>query len=306
MPAIDDRQPARIDRTAHHPGQRRIEPAIGIAREGGTDRQPLTQHPPGGGGRFFQRIQMRPRRLRVHMVGGHRRYASPVVYARAQQRRHILGPVEVGRSLDAHLRPQDQPGNGDRPEMFLERGLGMIGHARAWLGPEVLDDHLLDMARRAVQVTDRDQRLDTLGAGLADADQQPGGERHASPPRRRDRRQPACRQLVRRAMVGSALCRQAIRGRLKHQPHRGGDRAERGIVRIVHQPRVEVRQQAGLRQHGFGHLAQIGQGGRMAQPGQRRPRSAVARLRPVPQSEQCLPASRCHPCACDRQHLVAR
>ena len=55
--------------------------------------------------------------------------------------------------------------------MVVEIGFGRIGHAGPGLGPEVLDDDFLDMAVAVVQIAQRQQRLDALAPGLADADQ---------------------------------------------------------------------------------------------------------------------------------------
>ena len=50
-------------------------------------------------------------------------------------------------------------------------GLGRGGHAGVGLGAEILDDDFLDVAVALVQVAQRQQRLDALAPGLADADQ---------------------------------------------------------------------------------------------------------------------------------------
>src|SRR3546814_9011249 len=84
----------------------------------------------------------------------------------------------------------------------------MVGHLRAGLGTEVLDDHFLDMAMARMAVADRLQRLDPLGACFADSDQQAGRERHPRPARRFDHLQPPRRQLVRRTIMWTALLRQ--------------------------------------------------------------------------------------------------
>ena len=55
--------------------------------------------------------------------------------------------------------------------VIVQRRLRRIGHARAGLGAEVLDDDFLDVAVALVHVADREQGLDALGARLADADQ---------------------------------------------------------------------------------------------------------------------------------------
>ncbi len=55
--------------------------------------------------------------------------------------------------------------------MVGEIGFGRVRHPGARLGPEVLDDDFLDMPVAVVQIAQRQQRLDALAPGLADADQ---------------------------------------------------------------------------------------------------------------------------------------
>ena len=98
--------------------------------------------------------------------------------------------------------------------MVVEVGLAAPRHARAGLGAEVLDDDFLDVAVALVQVARcASSALDALGARLADADQDAGGERHAQLAGRRDRRQPHRRQLVGRAEMRRRPARTAARCR---------------------------------------------------------------------------------------------
>jgi hypothetical protein len=66
-------------------------------------------------------------------------------------------------------------------EQVLERRLGVVAHRRVGLGPEVLDDHLLEVPVAAVHVPQGEQRVDALTEGLPDPDQQPRGEGHRQP-----------------------------------------------------------------------------------------------------------------------------
>ena len=75
------------------------------------------------------------------------------------------------------------------------------------LGAEILDDDFLDMAVALVQIAQRQQRVDPLGARLADADQDAGGERHVELARRLDRGEPRRRGLVGRAVMRAAALR---------------------------------------------------------------------------------------------------
>ena len=269
------------------------------------DGEPLGEGATSGAGGLRQCLQMRPGRFGIYMVGRHGRHPAPVVHPGANQRGEIDLVVQVGRRLDRHVRPKDQSRGGDRPEMIVERRFGMVGHPRAGLGPEILDDDFLNMAILVMQVADGDQRFDLFVAGFADADQQAGCERHFGAARLGDRGQTARRLLVGRPEMRAAARAQPIGAAFQHDAHRRGMGPQQGIVRPIHQTGVEVRQQACLLQHQFGHFGEIGQGGVMAQTRQRLTRRAIAIFGPIAQREQRLPASCRNPCPCDRQHFVA-
>ena len=132
---------------------------------------------------------MRPGPLGVHMIGRHRRNAAPIIDAGANEARQRVG-LQVRRRLDVHGRAEDQPRDGDGPQVLVERWFGRGSHARIGLGAEILDDDLLDMAVPLVDVADRQQRLDALRPRLADADQDAGRERHARAAGGLQRREP--------------------------------------------------------------------------------------------------------------------
>ena len=88
--------------------------------------------------------------------------------------------------------PEDQARRGDGPQEVVEIGLGGARALRAGLGAEVLDDDFLDVPVTAMQVADGEERLEPLGARLADADQDAGGERNTCS-------SPASRSVSRRA-----------------------------------------------------------------------------------------------------------
>ena len=72
------------------------------------------------------------------------------------------------------------------------------------------------MAVRGVQIADRLQRVDPLVAGLADADQDAGGERHLQLAGQTQGLQPHRRMLVGRAVVDAARLAEPLAGRLQH------------------------------------------------------------------------------------------
>jgi hypothetical protein len=101
----------------------------------------------------------------------------------------------------------------------------MVGHPRARLGTEVLDDHLLDVAVARRQLPDRLQRFEPLEPRLADPDQDPGRERDRELAGELDRLQPPSRHLVRRAEVRHSALGQPVGRGLEHDPHRDRDLA---------------------------------------------------------------------------------
>ena len=238
------------------------------------------------------------------MIGRDGRHPAPVVDAGGEQLRQGLG-LQVGRRLDRHLSAQDQPGRRDSPKMIAQRRLGMGRHFRAWLGAEILDDDFLDMTVTQMQIADRDQGLDPLGPGFADANQQPRGEWHGRPARCFDRREADVGLLVGRSKMGPPALAQPFRCRLKHQPHGGRDRTKRGKVRIAHQARIEMGQQPCLIEDQLRHLAQIRQGGLMTQGFQRLAGGRVAGLGDIAEREQRFAAAGFSARPRDREHGVA-
>ena len=154
--------------------QRRIEKARAVDVLG-VDRQARLQRESLGAAGVGQRRHVRPRGFGIDVVLGQRRDAAPVVDAGGEQQAVIVG-AQVGRRLDVHVaahQPRDGDGAGDLEAL----GLRARGHRRRRLGAEVLDDDLLDVPVGAVQVANRGQAGDDLGARLADAEQDAGGER---------------------------------------------------------------------------------------------------------------------------------
>ena len=138
------------------------------------------------------------------------RDAAPVVDAGIEQAREVV-VGEVRRRLHGDVVGEQQPRSRDRPEVLVEARLRVRGHPRPRLGAEVLDDHLLQVAVPLVHRRERPQRLDPLGARLADPDQDPARERDPQLAGELDRLQPARRQLVGRGPVRAALRGQALR-----------------------------------------------------------------------------------------------
>ncbi len=263
-----------VDRAQHCRAQRRVEPALGSARVSRVDRQPPDKRFAGCGGLLGQPIECRPRSLRVDVIGGDRRDAAPIVDAGGDHLGERTG-VQVGRRLDVHLRAEDQARDSDGPEVIVELRLRRLRHPRPRLGPKILDDDLLHMAIAVVQIAQRQQRLDALAPGLADADQDAGGERHRRLAGGADGFKPYRRILVGRAEMRPAAAAQPLGRALQHDALRHRHRAQPVDVDASHDPRVEMRQQAGLAQHQLRHFGEVREGGLVTEPRQRFARRAV-------------------------------
>ena len=246
--------------------------------------------------------QVRPRGFRIHVIGRHRRDAAPVVGARADERRELAG-LQVGRRLDRHARPEEEAGDGERPQMLRERRLGRAGHARAGLGAEVLDDDLLQMAVRCVQLAQREERLEPLAPALPDTDQKPRGAGNRQFTGDPERLQAKRRNLVRGAEVRATARCQPLARALEHETHRHRHRAQPREVRARHHARIQVRQEAGLRVHLAGTVLQVRQRARKTELFERAARRRVAQLRLVAEGEKGLLAAGRRSGAGDVEHL---
>ena len=284
------------------PGQPRVEPRLPDV--GRVDRQALAQGEPAGGGLRGQLVDLRPRALRVDVIRGERGDAAPVVDPGGQDH-PVLVTDQVRRGLDPGLRAEHQPGDGDGRGEVRQLGVGHAAHPGVRLGPEVLHDDFLDAAVLAGDPTDREDRFGPLGERLADADEDPGGERHAAAPGVLEHAQPDRGVLVRAAVVRGALLGEQPRRRgLQHHAHRRRHRLEPLEVRPAQDARVEMRQQAGLFQHADRHGPHVGQGVVVAARVQPLPRLVPAVLGAVAQREQGFLAAQRGALTGDGQHLA--
>ncbi len=140
--------------------------------------------------------------------------------------RHRLRP---GRPL----RLSSGGGLGVRPGPAIAGGaIGDVGDLLpvvAGVGDEVLQDHLLDVAVALLHRGERLQRRDPLVLGLADPDEDPGGEGDPLLAGGLDELEPHRRMLGRRARVDRL--HQPLAHRLEHQALRGGHRSQAAQVR---------------------------------------------------------------------------
>ena len=107
-------------------------------------------------------VDRRPGPFGIHVVGGHRRHATPVVDAGAEERTEVVG--EVRWDLQVDVGGEDEPGQGDGVEVVVGRARAGCVHRGAGLGKEVLDDDLLHVAVAAMRLGDGLQRVDPVGA----------------------------------------------------------------------------------------------------------------------------------------------
>ncbi|HET6560850.1 MAG TPA: hypothetical protein VFG72_03170, partial [Marmoricola sp.] len=122
-------------------------------------RQPLAERQPGGRDDRAEPIQRRPRAFGIDMVRSHRGHPTEVVDPGGQQVTTRSQVDEVRRCLDPHLRPEHDPGDGDRSQVLLQPQITDRPHRGVRLGPEVLDDHLLDVTVLLGQPPQREHRL---------------------------------------------------------------------------------------------------------------------------------------------------
>ena len=250
-----------------------------------------------------QPLDLGPRRLGVHVVDRERRDPAPVVDPRLEEPWEVV-VGEVRRHLEVDVGREKLTGRPGRPEELVEGGLGVLGHLRARLGAEVLDDHLLYVAVALVERCDGSERVDALVAGLPDADQDPRRERDGQLACEADRLQARLGELVRRAEVWAAALREPQRRRLQHQSHGCGHRPEQRDVLPRHDARVDVGEEPGLREDELAHAGEVLDRRRAAELGELLARGPVAELGLVAEREEGLVAACLGARAGDAQHLV--
>ncbi len=175
--------------------------------------------------------------------------------------------------------------HGQRAQHVASVGLRPGRHRNGRLHAKILDDDFLHVTVPLVQALDGQQRLDAIFHGLADADQDSGGERHAEFAGVLDRLQSQGGKLV-----GGAIRR--VRGHkigagaLQHQPQAGIAVAQAFNPVCAEQAGIGVRQQPGFAQHQFAHGFEIMQGAAIAELAQGFAHLGKQRLRTVAQREQ--------------------
>ena len=137
-----------------------------------------------------------------------------------------------------------------------------------------------------MQVSDGEERLETLGRRLADADQDAGRERHAEFSRESQRLEAGLGPLVGRAVVDAARLAQALAEGFKHDALTGRDCPQAGDLGTVHDSGIGVRQESGVVQHKCAYRLKIVDGGFVSERVERLAGGAVAKLRLVAEREQ--------------------
>ena len=202
-PIVVTRETLGVAETARLRGDLRRGPDAKIAHVGGVDRQSMHEQLAGGGGALGKFGDRWPWRLRIDVIRGDRRDPAPIIDPRRDQPR-IDARREVGGRLDVHRRTQDEARSGEAPEQIIKIGLRGPGELGARLGAEVLDDDFLNVPELPMQIADGEQRLEPLGARLADANENAGRERHAQLARESQRLETDLGPLVGRAVMNAA------------------------------------------------------------------------------------------------------
>ncbi len=231
-----------------------------------------------------QHPERRPGPLGVDVVGRDRGDAAPVVDAGMEQGCQVVG--EVRWRLHVDLGREHEPGRGDRPLQVLGRARLRARHRRPGLGQEVLDDDLLHVAVAGVRRRDGAQGRQLPGPVVADADEDPGGERDGELAGRLQRGQPARRRLVGCA----AVRRQPLGQRLEHHPLARRDLAQPGQLVREERAGVGVGEQARLLHHEAAHVGEILDRRRVSLRLEPLARRRVAQLGALAQGEERLVA----------------
>ena len=142
-----------------------------------------------------------------------------------------------------------------------------------------------------VAARDRVERFEALGARLADADEDPGRERHAREPGRLERRQPPLGCLVGRTVMRAAGLAEAGRERLDHHPLRRRPAPEPFELFARERAGVGVGEQAGLGDDQLAHRDEVVDRRRVAVLREPGPGLRVAGLGRLAEGEQHLVAS---------------
>ena len=156
-----------------------------------------------------------------------------------------------------------------------------------------------------MQALDGQQRFDAVFHGLADADQDSGGERHAEFAGIFDGLQSQSGKFVGRA-IRRVRGRKIGAGALQHQSQAGIAGAQAFNPVRAQQAGIGVRQQAGFAQHQFAHGFQIMQRAAIAKLAQGFAHLGKQRLRAVAEREQRLGAAQLLACLRDRENFVGR
>ena len=93
-----------------------------------------------------QCVQVRPGTLWIYVIRGDWADATPVIDPGGNQSGQFIQIRQVGGSLNAHARAQQHASRSDGSEVLLVAKIRLSAHGGVFLGSEVLNDHLLDVA----------------------------------------------------------------------------------------------------------------------------------------------------------------
>src|SRR5229473_574077 len=195
----------------------------------------------------------------IDEILGDGRNAAPIVDARIEQTGEIV-VAEVWRGLNVHLRAEDEAGERDGAQHVFKRRLRMRGHGNFRLGAEILDDDFLDVAIFFVERSNRQERVDALFHGFADADQDAGGKRDGELPRFFDGAKAQGGDFVWRLGMRQAIAHQARADVFEHEADAGVRIFQTREGRPIHDAGIGMREQASFFENEFAHGSEIVEG----------------------------------------------
>jgi hypothetical protein len=148
-----------VDRASTGARQRRVEPALGVAR---TADRPSAARPVLAGGAVSRASSSRCGQGASGFTwSGVTGDTPPQSLMPAASSCGSAPGLRLGGAWMLIVRAEHDARDGDGPQQLVEVRLGRAGHARVRLGAEVLDDDFLDVAVALVQSRDR-STLDAL------------------------------------------------------------------------------------------------------------------------------------------------
>ena len=168
-----------------------------------------------------------------------------------------------------------------------------LGHERAGLGAEVLNNHFLNVPITLVQAPDMLKIAQPFLSRFTNAHQQSCCHRYAKSPCPREGQPSAEGVLVGRAKMRATALAQPLRAAFQHQPHGGRHRAELTQLATTERARVDVRQQTRLVKNTLCHGGNVIDGAAIPPGFEPLASHSVPQLGLLTKGQQHLTATRC-------------